>query len=55
MAIRLAELKKHVQHALGGSPASQLDEKDIINEAGRYMFLAPWKWSYQGNPLYDNV
>ena len=44
MAITLSDLKKHVQHALGGSPASQLSEAGIINEAGRYMFLAPWKF-----------
>jgi len=44
MAITLATLKQHVQHALGGSVASQLDETSIINEAGRYMFLSPWKF-----------
>tara|TARA_R100000329_G_scaffold118186_1_gene97301 strand:+ start:492 stop:1178 length:687 start_codon:yes stop_codon:yes gene_type:complete len=44
MAITLSELKKHVQHALGGSPASQLSEEGIVNEAGRYMFMAPWKF-----------
>ena len=44
MTITLSELKKHVQHALGGSPASQLSETSIINEAGRYMYMAPWKF-----------
>jgi hypothetical protein len=44
MAITLSDLKNHIQHALGGSPASQLSEAGIVNEAGRYMFLAPWKF-----------
>ena len=44
MALTLATLKQHVQHALGGSVSSQLDETSIINEAGRYMFLSPWKF-----------
>lgn len=44
MAITLSELKQHVQHALGGSPASQLSETRIINEAGQYMYMAPWKF-----------
>ena len=44
MSITLATLKQHVQHALGGSVASQLDEATIINEAGRYMFMTPWKF-----------
>ena len=44
MAITLATLKQHVQHALGGSVASQLDEATIINEAGRHMFMTPWKF-----------
>jgi hypothetical protein len=44
MAITLLELKKHIQHALGGSPASQLSEAGIVNEAGQYMYMAPWKF-----------
>ena len=44
MSITLATLKQHVQHALGGSVASQLDETTIVNEAGRHMFMTPWKF-----------
>ena len=44
MAITLSSLKSHVRHALGGTPASQLSEAGIVNEAGRYMFSVPWKF-----------
>ena len=44
MAITLATLKKHVQHALGGTVADQLDETSIVNEAGRQLFMSPWKF-----------
>ena len=44
MAIKLSELKKHVQHALGGNVSTQLSEAGIVNEAGRYMFMSPWKF-----------
>tara|TARA_Y100000593_G_C4258236_1_gene310786 strand:- start:258 stop:944 length:687 start_codon:yes stop_codon:yes gene_type:complete len=55
MAITLAELKKHVQHALGGSPASQLSEAGIINEAGQYMYMAPWKFRERPPLTFDFV
>lgn len=44
MALTLASLKLHVQHALGGSPSDQISEVDIINQAGRQMFSHLWKF-----------
>tara|TARA_R110002073_G_scaffold199750_3_gene358866 strand:- start:437 stop:1141 length:705 start_codon:yes stop_codon:yes gene_type:complete len=44
MPLTLANLKTHVQHALGGTPSDQLSEVDIINQAGRHMFTHGWKF-----------
>jgi hypothetical protein len=44
MPITFANLKSHVQHALGGTPSDQITEADIINQAGRHMFTHDWKF-----------
>jgi len=44
MTLTASILKGHVQHALGGTVASQLSEIGIVNEAGRHMYNTPWKF-----------
>lgn len=42
--LTLTNLKSHVTHALGGSPASEITAVDIVNQAGRHMFTYSWKF-----------
>lgn len=44
MALKLSDLKLHVQHVLGGTPSDQIGEVNVINQAGRQMFSYPWKF-----------
>lgn len=45
--LTLADLRLELTHALdGGTPAAQLDQDKIINEAGRYLFsMHSWVWT----------
>jgi len=42
--LTLTNLKSHVTHALGGTPATEITSTDIINQAGRHMFSHSWKF-----------
>ena len=44
MTLKLSDLKKHVQHVLGGTPSEQIGEVNVINQAGRQMFSHAWKF-----------
>ena len=42
--LTLTNLKSHVTHALGGTPAAEITSADIVNQAGRHMFTYSWKF-----------
>ena len=44
----LAQLQSHVEHALGGTPASQLSTTDIVNQAGRHLYGYQWNFRLRG-------
>tara|TARA_R110002012_G_scaffold72122_2_gene184556 strand:+ start:486 stop:1184 length:699 start_codon:yes stop_codon:yes gene_type:complete len=44
----LTQLISHVEHALGGTPASQLSSKDIVNQAGRHFYSYQWNFRLRG-------
>ena len=46
MALKPSDLASYVQHALGGTPSSQVASftLSIINQAGRHFFSMPWKF-----------
>jgi hypothetical protein len=44
----LAQLQSHVEHALGGTPASQLSTTDIVNQAGRHLYSYQWNFRLRG-------
>lgn len=46
--LTLGALKSHVEHALGGTPASQLSAVDIVNQAGRQFFNYHWNFRTKG-------
>lgn len=49
--LTLTNLKSHVTHALGGTPASEITSADIVNQAGRHMFSYSWK--FRSRPTVD--
>lgn len=49
--LTLTNLKSHVTHALGGTPASEITSTDIVNQAGRHMFSYAWK--FRSRPSVD--
>ena len=44
----LKQLQDHVEHALGGTPASQLSTVDIVNQAGRHFYSYQWNFRLRG-------
>lgn len=46
--LTFANLKTHVEHALGGSPSAQLPSSDIVNQAGRQFFNHQWNFRLKG-------
>ena len=46
--LTFAQLKTHVEHALGGTPSVQLSSADIVNQAGRQFFNHQWNFRLKG-------